>query len=192
MLDGHGSEVLAEPVRAERVLPETVAFQMVTMLQDVIERGTGAQARAMGVRFPAGGKTGTTDSFHDAWFVGFSSSLVVGVWVGYDQPRPIGPEAYGARVALPIWSEFMRNSVRRYPAVAFDMPDGIRQQDLCNVSYLRPVQECPTYTEYFKEGDDIPSQLCAVHRGSFKQQAKRAVESLFSGLGKRLKKIFGR
>jgi uncharacterized damage-inducible protein DinB len=70
-----------------------------------------------------------------------------------------------------------------------NMPDGIRPQELCSVSYLRPVQECPTYTEYFKEGDDIPSQLCPLHRGTLKQQAKRAVESLFSGLGNRLKKF---
>jgi len=154
--------------------------------------GTGAQARAMGVKFPAGGKTGTTDSFHDAWFVGFSSSLVVGVWVGYDQPQPIGADAYGAKIALPIWSEFMRNAVRRFPAQPFEIPDGIEAVELCRVSYLRPVQECPTYTEYFKDGDDRPSQLCPIHQGSFKQQAQRAVATVLSGLGKRLKRLFGR
>ena len=68
---------------------------MVSMLGDVVDRGTGASARRLGVRFPVGGKTGTTDDFKDAWFVGFSSSLVVGVWVGFDQPATIGRDAYG-------------------------------------------------------------------------------------------------
>ena len=93
VLDGSGGEVFATTAQSTRVLPETVAFQMVTMLQDVIDRGTGAGARNLGVQFPAGGKTGTTDDFRDAWFVGFSSSLIAGVWVGHDQPRSIGAEA---------------------------------------------------------------------------------------------------
>ena len=68
---------------------------------------------------PVGGKTGTTDDYHDAWFVGFSSSVVAGVWVGFDQPTPIGREAYGARVALPIWADFMKRVASRLPAVGF-------------------------------------------------------------------------
>ena len=61
------------------------------MLQDVVDRGTGTRRARVGVRFPVGGKTGTTDDFKDAWFVGFSSSIVAGVWVGFDQPATIGP-----------------------------------------------------------------------------------------------------
>jgi penicillin-binding protein 1A len=177
---------------ATRVLPETVAFQMVSMLQDVVDRGTGAAARSLGVRFPVGGKTGTTDDFHDAWFVGFSSALVVGVWVGYDQPRSIGPEAYGARMALPIWSEFMRRAVARYPAEAFPIPEGLRAVQLCQVSYARPVDGCPTYTEYFKDGDSIPTATCPIHQFNLGARVRTATESVFSGLGRRLKKLFGR
>ena len=73
---------------------------MVSMLGDVVDRGTGSAARAQGVRFAVGGKTGTTNEFKDAWFVGFSSAVVVGVWVGFDQPKPIGREAHGSRYAL--------------------------------------------------------------------------------------------
>lgn len=192
VLDDRGAEVLSTDVESERVLSEQVAFQMVSMLADVVDRGTGAQARSLGVRFPVGGKTGTTDGFRDAWFVGFSSSLVAGVWVGFDQPQTIGPDAYGAHVALPIWSEFMRRAVRRYPARAFDTPPGMRDEELCRVSYLKPVDECPTYTEYFKEGDEVPRQLCPIHRGSLKQRAQRAIEGFFAGFGRRLKGIFGR
>ncbi len=64
------------------------------------------------MRFPAGGKTGTTNEFKDAWFVGFSSSVVAGVWVGFDQPQTIGAEAYGSRYALPIWADFMQRAAR--------------------------------------------------------------------------------
>src|SRR5204862_3555854 len=105
----------------------------VSMLRDVVDRGTGAAARAMGVSGPVAGKTGTTDDYRDAWFVGFSSSVVVGVWVGFDQPAPIGREAYGARVALPIWAEFMKRTARQLPAPEFVVPDGLEAVELCNV-----------------------------------------------------------
>jgi penicillin-binding protein 1A len=163
---------------------------MVSMLQDVIDRGTAASARSLGVRFPAGGKTGTTNDFKDAWFVGFSSSMVVGVWVGFDQPRTIGREAYGSRYALPIWADFMRRTAGRRPPQAFEVPSGLREVELCNVSYLKPVEACPTYIEYFKEDDDVPSRLCPIHRGTVKQRVTRAIEGLLAGLGRKLKGIF--
>ena len=103
------------------------------MLEDVIDRGTASAARSWGIRFPAGGKTGTTDDFKDAWFVGFSSSLVVGVWVGFDQPKTIAREGYGARYALPIWSDFMRRAAQRRPAEEFDVPSGLHGEQLCHV-----------------------------------------------------------
>ena len=93
--DADGSTALRQDVETERVVSPEVAFQMVSMLEDVVDRGTGAAARRLGVRFPVGGKTGTTDDFKDAWFVGFSSSVVAGVWVGFDQPEPIGDDAFG-------------------------------------------------------------------------------------------------
>ena len=158
---------------------------MVTMLRDAIDRGTGSAVRALGVRGPVGGKTGTTDEYRDAWFVGFSNSVVVGVWVGFDQPAPIGRDAYGARVALPIWADFMKRIARARPAAEFAIPDGLEAVELCNVSYLRPVEECSIYTEYFKNGDAIPTQLCPIHRGSLKQRAARAVEGMLRSLGKK-------
>ncbi len=106
----------------------------------------------MGVRFPAGGKTGTTDDFKDAWFVGFSSSIVVGVWVGFDQPETIGRDGYGARYALPIWSDFMRRTARLRPPEAFEPPAGLRPVQLCRVSYLRPVEGCPRLHGVFQAG----------------------------------------
>ena len=190
ILDDGGATAYENTVELRRVLSEPVAFQALTMLRDVVDMGTAAAARSMGLRIPAGGKTGTTDEFKDAWFVGFSTSVVAGVWVGFDQPAPIGREAYGARIALPIWTEFMRRTARALPAGEFEVPAGLREVELCRVSYLRPVENCPTYVEYFKEGDDVPSRLCPIHRGSFKQEARKAVNDILSSLGRKLRGIF--
>jgi membrane carboxypeptidase/penicillin-binding protein len=163
---------------------------MVTMLRDVIDRGTASPARALGVRGPVGGKTGTTDDYRDAWFVGFSTSVVVGVWVGFDQPASIGRDAYGARIALPIWAEFMKGTAQLLPAAEFPVPAGVRGEQLCSISYARPVADCPVYTEYFKDGDSVPSALCPIHRGTFKERTARAVGGFFRALGGKIAGIF--
>ena len=179
-------------IESEQVLSPQVAFQMLTMLEDVIDRGTGASARRLGVRGAVGGKTGTTNDYRDAWFVGFNSAVVVGVWVGYDQPERIREGGTGARVALPIWADFMRRTAQRLPARAFAPPGDMRTEDLCHVSYLRPVEGCPIYTEYFKDGDDMPSRLCTIHQGNMKQRVQRAVQGVFGAIGRGLKGIFGK
>jgi penicillin-binding protein 1A len=188
--DADGVTVFEDTPAPERVISPEVAYQMVSMLADVVDRGTATAARQWGVRAPIGGKTGTTDDFKDAWFVGFSSSLVVGVWVGFDQPQTIGREAYGSRYALPIWSDFMRQALRSHPANEFAVPDGLHDEPICRISYLKPVEGCPTYTEYFKDGDQVPGRLCPIHSGSIKQRVRRAMEGFLSGLGKRIGRIF--
>ena len=192
VFDASGSQVFDRPIARERIISEAVAYQMTSMLRDVIERGTGASARTLGVRGAVGGKTGTTDEYRDAWFVGFSRAVVVGVWVGFDQPATIGRDAYGARVALPIWADFMKRTARDLPPAEFRAPDGITTEELCSVSYLRPVEGCPTYTEYFKNGDKAPSALCPIHRGTLKQRAARVIEGFFRGLGSKIAGIFKR
>ena len=184
--------MLDRPVERERVITEETAFQMVTLLRDAVDRGTGSAARALGVRGVVGGKTGTTDQYRDAWFVGFSSTVVAGVWVGFDQPAPIGRDAYAARIAVPIWADFMKRTARALPGGEFVVPRGLRTAELCSVSYLRPMEECPVYTEYFKQNDAIPSQLCPIHRGTLKERASRAVAGLLHSLGDRIAAIFRR
>jgi len=115
---------------------------------------------------------------------------VAGVWVGFDQPATIARDAYAARVALPIWADFMRRTARLAPPREFEVPPGLAEVELCRVSFLRPVESCPTYVEYFKDGDEVPHRLCPIHRGSFKQEAHRALDGLLDGLGRRLKRIF--
>jgi 1A family penicillin-binding protein len=179
-------------IEKDQVLSPQVSFQMLTMLEDVIDRGTGAAARRLGVHGAVGGKTGTTNDYHDAWFVGFNSAVVAGVWVGYDQPERIRVGGTGARVALPIWADFIRRTAQRLPAHAFEPPGDMRSEELCHVSYLRPVEGCPTYVEYFKENDDIPSRLCTIHQGTIKQRVQRAVQGIFGAIGRGLKGIFSK
>ena len=192
VFNGDGAELLNRPIERRRVVSEAVAFQMVTMLRDVVDRGTASAARSLGVVGPIGGKTGTTDGYQDAWFVGFSTSVVTGVWVGFDQPATIGPDAYAARVALPIWADFMKRTSAMLPAREFGIPDDVQGVELCSVSHLKPLNECPVYTEYFKDGDGVPSELCPVHRGSLKQVAARAVQGVLRELGRSIAGIFRR
>lgn len=190
VLDAQGALVHQVHIESEQILAEDVAFQMLTMLQDVVDRGTGAAARRLGVRGAVGGKTGTTNDYRDAWFVGFSSSVVAAVWVGFDQPERIQAGGSGARVALPIWADFMRRTASRLPASPFRPPEGLHAEELCRISYLRPVEGCPTYVEYFKDGDEVPLRLCTIHTGNLKQRAQRAIQGFFSALGRGLKGIF--
>ena len=190
VVNANGETVHQVHIEREKILPDPVAFQMVSMLQDVVDRGTGAAVRAQGIRGPVGGKTGTTSEYRDAWFVGFNSSVVVGVWVGYDQPQPIGDNASGARTALPIWADFMRRTVRRLPAQSFAAPDDMRTEQMCMISYHRALDGCPSYVEYFKEGDSVPTQLCELHSGTLQQRAERAVQGLIGALGRSIRRIF--
>src|SRR5262249_10352435 len=97
---------------ASRAVSETTAFLMSSMLADVINAGTGAGARRLGFTLPAAGKTGTTNDFNDAWFVGFTPKLAAGVWVGLDQPHTILPNGFAADVAVPMWAKFMKAATK--------------------------------------------------------------------------------
>ncbi len=105
-------------------MSEQQAFVMTSMLQGVIQRGTGTRAKVLGR--PVAGKTGTTNDFIDAWFVGYSPTLVAGVWVGIDDREPLGNKEAGGRAALPIWIEFMQQALEQAPLQDFVVPPHIR------------------------------------------------------------------
>ncbi len=106
-----------------QVLPADVAYVVVDMMKGVIERGTAKRARGLGR--PAAGKTGTSANYKDVWFVGFTTDLVVGVWIGRDDSQPIGDEITGGTAAVPIWSEFMRAAHPPTPVRDFPVPPGV-------------------------------------------------------------------
>jgi penicillin-binding protein 1A len=188
--DADGSVVERVSVEREQVLSPQVAFQMVTMLQDVTARGTAASLQRHNLPMAVAGKTGTTNESHDAWFVGFSSSIVVGVWIGFDDPQTIRGDASGSRVALPIWADFMRRTAKRFPGHSFERPPRLHTEVMCQVSYHRALDGCPGYVEYFKPGDDVPSQFCELHSGSLRQRAERALRELLSEIGSEIEAIF--
>ena len=112
------------PLETEQVDDPVSIYQIVTMLQGVIDRGTATSARIKGV--PLAGKTGTTNDAIDAWFVGFSSDLAVGVFVGFDTPRTLGPSEAGGLIAAPIFGNFMKEASTLYPTQPFRAPSGVR------------------------------------------------------------------
>src|SRR5213078_3691383 len=93
-------------IQTTPVLDPRDAYEITSMLRGVVDYGTGRTIRDMGVTGPVAGKTGTTNSGNDVWFVGFTPTLVAGVWFGYDTPRPISYNAAGGRLAAPAWAEF--------------------------------------------------------------------------------------
>jgi penicillin-binding protein 1A len=118
---------MAPPTVADaraRVLDPVTAYQIVSMAEGVVQRGTATTVSALG--YPLGGKTGTTNDYKDAWFIGFSPDLVVGVWTGFDQPRDMGEGETGGRIAAPIFRDFMREALRGTPPTPFRIPAGAR------------------------------------------------------------------
>ena len=114
---------------------------MADMLKGVIDAGTGSAARRYGFTRPAGGKTGTTNDYHDAWFVGFTPKLVTGVWVGFDQPRSIRRAGYASELAVPLWARFMTNATRSDPVRWVARPRGIDDERLEMVADARAETE---------------------------------------------------
>ena len=125
-----------------RVLRSGTAYLISAMLADVIDRGTASQARAMGFRLPAAGKTGTSDDYADAWFVGYTPHLVTGVRFGFDQPAPIMRRSFAATVAVPAWAQFMRRATATQPPDPFDVPPDIERVTLSRASHLRATPAC--------------------------------------------------
>jgi penicillin-binding protein 1A len=126
-------------------------YQIVHMMEGVIERGTGARARSLGR--PLAGKTGTTNDSRDAWFIGFSPDMVAGVFVGFDQPRSLGRRETGASVALPGWMDFMGNALKDVPPKPFTVPPGIEMVQVDLHTGLPPMEgdQGPFIMEAFKK-----------------------------------------
>jgi penicillin-binding protein 1A len=121
----------------KRVIDERVAYQMVNVLRGVVQRGTAVSAKVL--EMDIAGKTGTTNDSRDAWFVGFSSDIVVGGYVGYDQPKDMGAKETGGRVALPAFISFMREYYGKNKPLAFVKPDGVLQIGVDSYSGAPPL-----------------------------------------------------
>ena len=154
------------PDRKE-VLSEETAYLMTSLMQTVMDRGTGGSARwKYKFNRPAAGKTGTTQGWSDAWFVGFTPQIAAGCWFGVDNFKvPLGPGQDGSKAALPAWARFMKaaHDTLGLPVEKFAKPSGIEDSEICSVTKKLPLPACPVETEIFKSGTE-PTQKCKVHR----------------------------
>lgn len=181
--DADGALIASADEAPQRAVSAQTAFLVANMLADVVNAGTGYRARQSGFTLPAAGKTGTTNDYKDAWFVGFTPHVVAGVWVGFDQPKTIVAGGYGGELAVPLWAAVMKAATAGDAAEWLERPDGVVAAQVCRLSGKLPVDGCGevevvsdsgevsvrsmVYTEYFVRGT-VPEDACDLHvRPSF-------------------------
>ena len=140
--DASGRGIWYGEERHTQAVTGTTAYLMSSMLSDVVSSGTGTRARAAGFTLPAAGKTGTTDDYSDAWFVGYTPHLLTGVWFGLDTPAPIMREGFGGTVAVPAWARFMRAATKGAKPDWYRMPPDVEKVAICRISGARAGPWC--------------------------------------------------
>lgn len=155
--------------RRQVISPEA-SFIITTMMQDVVRHGTGKAVLSSGLRQPVAGKTGTTNNFRDAWFVGYTPQLVSSVWLGYDIGTiSLGKGMAGGVVATPIWGRFMAGALKSEPVKSFDFGENLKIQvrKVCSISGKLPGPQCrKLYDEFFIVGT-LSDKICEDHRGGY-------------------------
>ena len=165
--DRYGNIIKEYYPERKEVLSEETAYLMTSLMQTVMDRGTGGSARwKYKFNRPAAGKTGTTQGWSDAWFVGFTPQIAAGGWFGVDDFKvPLGPGQDGSKAALPAWAKFMKaaHDTLELPLEKFEKPSGIIDKKVCTVTKKLPLPACPIEQEIFKDGTE-PTQNCKVHK----------------------------
>src|SRR5881396_3160601 len=150
-------------------LDPSAAWMTSQLMEEVLTRGTAAGARSsLGFRLPAAGKTGTTNDYKDAWFLGYTSTLTSGVWVGFDQPTTIIPHGYGAALALPVWTQVMNKAADHYPAKPLEPTVPTTHATVCSISNQLATTGCMaagTAYDIDLPSDKVPTVACQVHGG---------------------------
>ena len=162
-LDGSNDRLAMADLAEERIADENASFVLTTILEGVIDRGTGKGARAKGFTRPAAGKTGTSDSARDAWFIGYTPTLAAGVWVGFDDNTPIS--ITGGAAAAPIWGQFLKCSSPFMPLGDFSPPPGVSFVEVDTKTGEVATPGCPreqVANEAFVRGTE-PGQRCSLH-----------------------------
>jgi penicillin-binding protein 1A len=140
--DSEGAPIWSVTPGGHQAVTPATAFLMSSMLADVINSGTGSGARAAGFKLPAAGKTGTTDDYTDAWFIGYTPHLVTGVWFGLDKPAPIMNRGFASVVAVPAWAAFMKQATANDKPDWFTPPADVEQVSVCRLSGQRATDSC--------------------------------------------------
>ncbi len=195
ILDKDGNLIEEHSPLEHEVLPAATAYIITNIMQDVIKRGTGQGIWARGFRRSAAGKTGTTNDYSDAWFIGFTPYYTLGVWVGLDERRTIGEHETGARAALPIWTEIMTKTHEGLAEINFSIPENIIKKQICTDSWKLATTHCPkSYDEVFKEGSE-PLENCPLDHQYSEQEKEKShdpfgIKKPFSGRKKGRQLIF--
>jgi penicillin-binding protein 1A len=175
-------QLFAKVNLAPRVISEQNAYLIQDMMRDVITRGTGRRARQLG-RTDLSGKTGTSNDQRDAWFAGFNGALSAITWVGYDEPKPLGPGEQGSRTALPLWIDFMAIALEGVPPTALPMPTDmvsvrINRKTGCPASASDSIEN--VMFEIFRVGHEPECEYSDDHRDIFNQsEDEEAAEPIF-------------
>ena len=146
--DAEGQVLFEAQGQPHQAIRPVTAYLMADMLRGVIDSGTGYRARQLGFSLPAGGKTGTTNDYRDAWFIGFTPSIVAGVWVGHDQPQPIRRNGYASELAVPMWTKFMKAATKGDKAEWVGRPRGTSRDARFNPPPL-PTQQRSWWSRVF-------------------------------------------
>src|SRR5438552_4001129 len=157
-------------------LDPSAAWMTSQLMEEVLTRGTAASARSLGFNLPAAGKTGTTNDYKDAWFMGYTNTLTCGVWVGFDQPVTIIPRGYGAALALPVWTQVMNRAAQLYPTQPLQPTMPIQHAMVCSISNHLATTGCQaagTAYEIDLPADKVPTVPCEVHGGEQMQFADK-------------------
>ncbi len=167
--DADGATIYRAPHGTSQTLQPGAAWMTHTVMEKVIQKGTAAEAAKLGFNKPAAGKTGTTNDFRDAWFVGYTTSLTCGVWVGLDHNETIMSKGYGAALALPVWCQVMaKANPQRYPAKDFQPPEPLKRVRVCSFSNELATDGCEaagtTYTIDLP-ASRVPRLACTAHAG---------------------------
>ena len=159
------SDALSGLFAGRRVLSESTAYLMASMLADVVNHGTGYSARQSGFRLPAGGKTGSTDDHADAWFIGFTPQLAAGVWVGFDRPQQIMRRGFASVVAVPAWAGFMKAADHGNKPEWLTRPSGVTHIRRCRASGGLATEYCELPGEVDNDYVSIgrAPDLCPLH-----------------------------
>jgi len=158
-----GDLIYQHEVQKEEVISPATAYVMIDLLSSVIDQGTAVGARLEGFTKPAAGKTGTTDDYSDAWFIGFTPDLVCGVWVGFDTRKKIARGASGATFAVPMWTRFMKDATKGKPIKKFPVPKGVVSRTVCTLSHKLANEYCPDVRREIYIAGTEPNEICDIH-----------------------------
>lgn len=158
------------PLTTPVLSPET-SFVTTQMLKDVLTYGTAKSLNKFSQSRPAAGKTGTTDDYKDAWFVGYTPQIITGVWLGYDKPRSAGKGFTGGAVAAPIWERFMRKALAAKAVVDFPRPETVVSVSIDPTTGALATDECPEKRDEFYRVGTEPTAYCPLHGGAHPPEA---------------------